>query len=174
LAFATHEAIEMTEREPAGITTAPASEASEPPARPRLPPKWFIRIAWIVHRGIYRLTGGRRGLWKATPEKWGTFRLLTVGRKSGKERMAILGYHEDGPNLVTVAMNGWMEGDPAWWTNLQANPDATVELKGERRNVRARAAVGEERERLWKLFPGNEAFVPHRTTETPVVVLEPR
>jgi F420H(2)-dependent quinone reductase len=99
--------------------------------RPRMPPSWFIRGAWAVHRAIYRWTGGRRGLWRATPEKWGTFRLHTIGRKSGKERIAILGYHEDGPNIVTVAMNGWMEGDPAWWVNLQANPDVTIELKGE-------------------------------------------
>ena len=142
--------------------------------RPTLPPSWFIRIAWAVHRAIFRWTGGRRGLWNATPEKWGTFRMHTIGRKSGKERVAILGYHEDGPNIVTVAMNGWMEGDPAWWTNLKANPDATIELKGRTLKVRARAAEGEERERLFKLFPGNGPFVENRTTETPVVVLEPR
>lgn len=40
------------------------------------------------------MEGGRRGLWRAKPEKWGTFRLHTVGRKSGKERIAVLGYHE--------------------------------------------------------------------------------
>ena len=141
--------------------------------RPTLPPNWFIRIAWAIHRAMFRWTGGRRGLWTATPEKWGTFRLHTVGRSSGKERIAILGYHEDGPNIVTVAMNGWMEGDPAWWLNLQAKPDTTIELKGETRKVHARAAVGEERERLWKLFPDAPAFVAHRKTETAVVVLEP-
>jgi deazaflavin-dependent oxidoreductase (nitroreductase family) len=141
--------------------------------RPSLPPNWFIRTAWAVHRAIFRLTGGRRGLWRATPEKWGTLRLHTVGRTSGKERIAILGYHEDGPNLVTVAMNGWMEGDPAWWLNLQAQSNATIELKGETRKVRARAAVGAERERLWTLFPDATPFVAHRKTETAVVVLEP-
>lgn len=142
--------------------------------RPTLPPSWFIRIAWAVHRAAYRVTGGRRGLWRATPEKWGTFRLHTIGRRSGKERIAILGYHEDGPNIVTVAMNGWMEGDPAWWVNLRAKPEATIELKGQTLEVRARAAAGEERERLLKLFPGNEPFVKHRRTETAIVVLEPR
>ncbi len=141
--------------------------------RPWLPPGWFIRLAWAVHRAIYRLTGGRRGLWKARPEKWGTFRLHTIGRKSGRERIAILGYHEDGPNIVTTAMNGWMEGDPAWWVNLRANPVATIELKGQTRKVRARAAVGEERERLWKLYPDAPPFVASRKTETPIVVLEP-
>ena len=115
-----------------------------------LPPKWFIRIAWAIHRAIYRVTGGRRGLWKPAPGKWGTFRLTTIGRKSGKEREAILGYYEDGPNLVTMAMNGWMAAEPAWWLNLQAQPEATVVLKGESRRVRGRAAVGEERTRLWQ------------------------
>ena len=149
-----------------------ASGTTEP--RPRMPPNWFIHIAWAVHRAAYRWTGGRRGLWRATPEKWGTFRLHTIGRKSGKERIAILGYHEDGRNVVTVAMNGWMEGNPAWWVNLQAYPDATIELKGETIKVRARAAVGEERERLWSLFPNNRPFVDNRKTDTAIVVLEPR
>ena len=56
-------------------------------------------------------------------------RLTTVGRRSGRERVAILGHCEDGPNLVTMAMNGWAEPEPAWWLNLQARPDAIVELK---------------------------------------------
>ena len=142
--------------------------------RPMLPPRWFIRIAWAVHRAMVRWTGGRRGIWTATAEKWGTFRLHTVGRTSGKERIAILGYHDDGPNIVTVAMNGWMEGDPAWWLNLQARPDATIELKSRTLNVHARAAAGEERDRLWTLFPDATPFVSHRKTETAIVVFEPR
>ena len=140
----------------------------------RLPPRWFIRSAWAIHRAMFRLTGGRRGLWRATPERWGTFRLHTVGRKSGKERIAILGYQEDGPNLVTMAMNGWMEAEPAWWLNLQAQPHVTVELKGASRSVRARAAEGEERARLWALFPEADKYAWRRPGETAVVVLEPR
>ena len=92
---------------------------------PRMPPRWFVKSAWVFHRGWYKITGGRRGLWKPRPGKWGTMRLTTVGRKSGQERVAILGYYEDGENLVTMAMNGWGEGAPAWWLNLQANPDVT-------------------------------------------------
>ena len=150
------------------------TEAQPSDTKPRTPPGWFIRLAWAVHRAMYRLTGGRRGLWTATPDKWGTFRLHTVGRKSGRERIAILGYHEDGPNLVTMAMNGWMEGEPAWWVNLQAQPDATVELKGETRRVRARVARPDEQGRLWKLFAGAESYAKHRSTTTSIVVLEPR
>ena len=155
------------------MTAAPAKA-------PRLPPRWFVRAAWIIHRAIHRLTGGRRGLWEAKPGKWGTMRLTTVGRKSGKKRQAILGYFEDGPNVVTLAMNGWASPEPAWWLNLQANPETTIELKGERRAVRGRAAEGEERDLLWNRWgeyakDGEyEAWAALRSGETAVVVLEPR
>ena len=148
----------------------------------RLPPRWFVRTAWVLHRALYGLTGGRLGLWR--PEaggRFGTLRLRTIGRRSGQARVAILGYYEDGPNLVTMAMNGWAAAEPAWWLNLQAHPDATVDLPGGSRAVRARAAVGAERERLWarfRDFPGwgadLDALAARRPTETAVVVLEPR
>ena len=70
---------------------------------PSLPPRWIVRAAWGVHRAIYRLTPGRFGLWPAKPGKWGTMRLHTTGRRSGRTRTAILGYYEDGPNFVTLA-----------------------------------------------------------------------
>lgn len=152
----------------------------ERPARaPRVPPRWFVRIAWMGHRALYRLTGGRRGLWQPRTGRWGTMRLHTVGRTSGKERVAILAYFEDGERLVTMAMNGWGEGHPAWWLNLLAHPDATVDLKGETRAVRGRAAEGDERARLWARWDefGDDdldAYARNRRTETPVVVLEPR
>lgn len=147
---------------------------------PRLPPRWFIRLAWLAHRAMYRLTGGRRGLWTPKPGAWGTMRLLTVGRKTGKERAAILGYYEDGPNLVTMAMNGWGEPEPAWWLNLLARPDVTVELKGGvTRAVRGRAATGDEHDRLWARWRefGNEdldGYATRRPGGTAIVVLEPR
>jgi len=146
---------------------------------PRVPPRWFVRMAWAFHRGYYRVTGGRRGLWKPKPGKWGTMRLTTIGRKSGAERVAILGYFEDGQNLVTMAMNGWGEGAPAWWLNLQANPDVTAETKDGVFAVHGRAAEGEEHDRLWATFgefgdDDLDAYADARATETPVVVLEPR
>ena len=145
---------------------------------PRLPPRWFIRAAWVVHRAIYRFTGGRRGLWRPKPGQYGMLRLTTVGRRSGKERAVILGYYEDGPNLITLAMNGWGAAEPAWWLNLQAHPEAKVDLKDGSRAVRARAAQGEERQRLWDGFrefgDDLDAYAQLRSTETAVVVLEPR
>ena len=105
-------------------------------------------------------------------------RLTTVGRRSGNKRSAILGYFEDGPNLVTLAMNGWADGEPKWWLNLQAHPDATVEIVGESRAVRGRAAVGEERTRLWtrwrEIGADLDEYAKLRSSETAVVVLEPR
>jgi hypothetical protein len=97
--------------------------AAESTRTPKLPPRWFIRIAWAAHRSLYRLTGGRRGLWRPKPNGWGAMRLKTIGRHSGKERVAILGYYEDGPNLVTMAMNGWGAREPAWWLNLRSHPE---------------------------------------------------
>lgn len=149
---------------------------------PRTPPRALVRAFWMIHRAVYRLSGGRLGVWRPkSGTRFGTMRLATVGRRSGQRRIAMLGYFEDGPNLVTVAMNGWGEADPAWWLNLQADPRATVDLPGGRRRVRARAATGEERERLWATiaeYPGwgddIDALAARRSRPTAVVVLEPR
>jgi deazaflavin-dependent oxidoreductase (nitroreductase family) len=160
----------------------PTMTATPPPKSPFLPPRWVIRSAWIGHRAIHRVTGGRRGLARPTDGgRFGMLRLHTVGRRSGKERVAILGYVEDGRNLVTLAMNGWAAPEPAWWLNLQGHPQAVVDLKGETVPVRARAAVGPERGRLWTLLQEHQgygtdlaAYARRRATETAVVVLEPR
>ncbi|MCA1570385.1 MAG: nitroreductase family deazaflavin-dependent oxidoreductase [Chloroflexi bacterium] len=145
---------------------------------PKLPPRWFVRVAWVVHRAIYRVTGGRIGLWRPKTNRWGTMRLTSIGRRTGAERTAILGYYEDGPNLVTMAMNGWADGEPAWWLNLLARPDATIVLADGTRAVRARAAEGDERARLWARWRDMgddvDGYATLRSTETAVVVLEPQ
>jgi deazaflavin-dependent oxidoreductase (nitroreductase family) len=75
-------------------------------------------------------------------------------------------------------MNGWDEGHPAWWLNLEAHPDAVVRLPGQPpRRVHATEVEGEDRERLWQRWaavqPDYDGFAGHRSTETPVIVLEP-
>jgi deazaflavin-dependent oxidoreductase (nitroreductase family) len=100
------------------------SMTAEPKRRARLPPRWFVRAAWVAHRTIYSVTGGRFGLRRSTADRWGMMRLRTVGRRTGEQRTVILGYFEDGPNLVTMVMNGWAEPEPDWWLNLRAEPDA--------------------------------------------------
>ena len=144
-----------------------------------LPPRWFITTFWRVHRRIVRRTRGRRGLWAPRPGKWGALQLTTTGRRSGVPRSVILGYYEDGPNLVSMAMNGWGAAEPAWWLNLQAHPQAVVALAGGvRREVVARRAAGAERERLWQhwreLDENLDSYAARRPRETAVVVLEPR
>ena len=105
-------------------------------------------------------------------------RLVTVGRRTGRARGVIVGYVEDGPNLVTMAMNGWGNSEPAWWLNLQAHPDVSVDLADGPRLVTARAARGEERTRLWaqwrEIDKNLDGYAARRSMETAVVVLEPR
>lgn len=145
----------------------------------RLPPRWFIVAFWHAHRRVVRASRGRKGLWRPRPGKWGALRLTTTGRRSAEPRSVIVGYYEDGPGLVTMAMNGWGAAEPAWWLNLQAHPEAVVELAGgSRLEVVGRAAVGEERERLWQRWreidENLDAYAARRPRGTAVVVLEPR
>ena len=147
-------------------------------SKPFLPPRWFISVAWAVHRAIYRISGGRMGLRPPTSKTYGTLRIHTIGRRTGQPRVAILGYFEDGPNLFTLAMNGWGEPEPAWWLNLQAHPEATIDLPEGQREITARAAVGEERDRLWSAMrerePNLDGYAVRRPKGTAVVVFEPR
>ena len=103
-------------------------------------------------------------------------RLRTVGRRTGEERTAILGYFEDGSNLVTMAMNGWADPEPAWWLNLLAHPDASVDLAGGSRPVRGRAATDDERAGLWARWAvydrDLDAYAARRSRQTQVVILE--
>lgn len=155
---------------------ARAEAAGRRPAR--LPPRWFIVAFWHGHRALLRATGGRIGLWRPKPGGWGTLRLTTTGRRSGTPRQVVLGYFEDGRNLVTMAMNGWGPAEPAWWLNLQDHPDAIAQTRDGARQVRARRARGEERERLWsrlaEIDKNLDDYAARRPTETAVVVLEPR
>lgn len=162
------------------MTTAPEVLETESGSSvpEKLPPSWFVHAAWRVHRALYKISGGRF-LWTTSNKRgWGALHLTTVGRKSGQERTVIVGYLEDGPNLVLAAMNGWDEGHPAWWLNLKAHPDAVVRLAGDRpRHVRATQVTGDERERLWKRWvtvqPDYEQLAGRRSVETPVIVLQP-
>jgi deazaflavin-dependent oxidoreductase (nitroreductase family) len=159
-------------------TEGNAPEVKTRARRAWLPPRWFIVGFWHGHRALLRATGGRFGLWRPKPDGWGTLRLTTTGRRSGQPRQVVVGYIEDGPNLVTMAMNGWGPPEPAWWLNLQEEPIAVVQTRDGNRAVRARRAEGDERERLWSRWAGIDKnldeYAARRPTETAVVVFEPR
>ncbi|HET7122062.1 MAG TPA: nitroreductase family deazaflavin-dependent oxidoreductase [Solirubrobacterales bacterium] len=131
-----------------------------------------------VHTFLYRRTGGRLG--HTIPGVGGKMLLLDhVGAKSGTRRTSPLLYVEDGDDLVIVASKGGFPKHPAWFHNLKANPDTTVQVGSERRPVHARVAKPEERDHLWakavKAYHGYEDYAARsKGREIPLVVLEPR
>jgi F420H(2)-dependent quinone reductase len=111
----------------------PSDDGSAPTIGGDLTPRWEAARrsrGCEQRRSELQLARGRKGLWPPRPGKWGTLRFSTKGRRSGKPWSLILGYYEAGPNLVSMAMNGWGAAEPAWWLNLQADPEAVVELHG--------------------------------------------
>ena len=157
------------------------SPTPDKPGRPaRLPPRWVIRSFWVVHRALFVLTRGRFGLRRQSPKQWGMMRLTTIGRRfrqrAARHRGLLRGRSEPGHH----GHERLGRAEPAWWLNLQANPDTTVELADGPRLVRGRAATPEEKPRLWARwaeYDGEEAlesWAARRPGETAVVILEPR
>lgn len=132
-----------------------------------------------IHVGIYRRSGGRIGGHLPGWPQVGIVLVDHIGAKSGRRRTSPLMYHEDGDAVVVVASKAGQPTNPAWFHNLMANPETTIQIGPEVREVRARVATGEERERLWPEFvdfyPGYEFFREHAGDRTlPIVILEPR
>jgi F420H(2)-dependent quinone reductase len=131
-----------------------------------------------LHTLLYRASGGRVG--HHLPGMSAPMLLLDhVGAKSGKRRTSPLLYIPDGDDVVVVASKGGFPKHPAWYHNLVANPDTTVQVGSERRPVHARVASTEERQRLWpmavKAYHGYEDYQARsKGREIPLVVLEPR
>lgn len=130
-----------------------------------------------LHVRAYRATGGRVG-WRIPGVRGRMLLLDHVGARSGVLRTVPLLYVEDGENLVVVASKGGFPRHPAWYHNLRANPETTVQVGPERRPVRARVARPEERERLWAkavaAYRGYEDYAARTERQIPLVVLEPR
>jgi F420H(2)-dependent quinone reductase len=128
------------------------------------------------HTTIYRLSHGLIG--HRVPGGPPMLLLDHVGARSGVKRTSPLVYGRDGDNLVLIASKGGYPKHPAWFHNLRANPDTTVQVGSRVLNVRARIAEGEERERLWALmagvYSGYEGYRKRTERQIPVVVLAPR
>jgi F420H(2)-dependent quinone reductase len=128
------------------------------------------------HAIVYRATGGRIG--HRFPGAPPTLLLDHVGAKSGNRRTTPLTYVPDDGNVVIVASKGGHPRHPAWFHNLRANPDVTIQVGSERRAVRARVATSEERTRLWPkvvaTYGGYAGYQQRTEREIPLVILEPR
>ena len=136
----------------------------------------LLRRMMGLHTIVYRVTHGVVG--HRVPGGPPMLLLDHVGAKSGVKRTSPLLYLDDGPNLVIIASKGGHPRQPAWFHNLRANPETTVQVGSERRPVRARVATPDERRRLWpravKAY-GNYAHYQRRTgRQIPVIILEPR
>lgn len=134
--------------------------------------RFLIRIISLVHRVLYRATDGFIGASIGAP----MLLLTTVGRKSGRTRTTPLLYLEKGSNWVIVGSNAGDDRHPAWWLNLQANPVATIQIRGARMRVRARKASGQEKSDLWPRFvnlhSGYQTYQQRTKRDIPLVILE--
>jgi deazaflavin-dependent oxidoreductase (nitroreductase family) len=149
------------------------SESSE---KSQLPP-------WIKdHLNRYLATDGEDGyLWDASlgggTGMVPTLLLTTTGRKSGKSLTLPLIFGRSEDDYVVVASKGGAPAHPAWYLNLDANPEVQVQLKADRFKARAHTAQGQERTKLWRMMVGIYAPYEQYQTKTarqiPVVVLRP-
>ena len=135
-----------------------------------------LRRLMGLHTVAYRATRGLIG--HRVPGGPPMLLLDHVGAKSGNKRTSPLVYTEDGDDIVLVASKGGNPKNPAWFYNLKANPETTVQVGSEKRPVRARVATDEERGRLWpkvvETYSGYEGYRKRTDRKIPLVVLERR
>jgi len=137
--------------------------------------RWLLALITVLHRALYRATGGRLG---AGAGRWRFLLLETLGRRSGRRRTTPLLYVEDDDRFIVVASNAGDDRDPAWLLNLRRRDEAVIQVGPRRLCVRAREASDAEGERLWpKLLASYRHYGDYRTRTArriPIVVLEPR
>jgi F420H(2)-dependent quinone reductase len=134
-----------------------------------------LRLTGKLNIPLYRLSGGRLGGRIADAP---VLLLTTTGRKSGQARTVPVVYLDDGERLAVIGSNAGHGRTPAWSLNLQANPEAEIEIGRERRRVRARVADGEERAELWRKhneqYSGFDEYQARTDRDIALFVLEPR
>lgn len=136
----------------------------------------LLRRLMGAHARIYRATGGLIG--HRFPGAPPMLLLDHVGAKSGTRRTTPLVYFHTGRDVVVVASKGGYPKHPAWYHNLRAHPDTTVQIGSERRAVHARVASGDEHVELWpkavQTYGGYRGYQQRTNREIPLVILEPR
>jgi deazaflavin-dependent oxidoreductase (nitroreductase family) len=138
-------------------------------------PAGMLRALGKLNVPLYRLTRGRvLGKVGQAP----VLLLTSTGRRSGQRRTAPVVFLADGERLIVIGSNAGNTNTPAWSLNLQANPEAEVEIGGQRRSVTARVAEGEERAELWRRsneqYNGFAAYEARTPRDIKLFVLEPR
>ena len=136
--------------------------------------RFLIRAMSRAHGGLYRASGGRLvGRVAGMP----VLLLTTTGRRSGKPRTSALTYFRDGADLVVIGSFGGSDVSPAWWLNLQREPQASVLIGVATSRVTARTATAEEHDRLWPLVttthPGYARYQERTARLIPIVMLTP-
>lgn len=136
--------------------------------------RWLLALITKLHRFLYRISNGRIG---ARMGNMDALLLETVGRRSGKPRVAPLLYVPDGSNWIVTASNAGDDRHPAWWLNLQSRPDAQIQVGEAQYKVRARCATSDEAERLWPrlqaAYPYYDDYRERTARDIPIVILEP-
>jgi len=148
------------------------------------PKKWVWRTpSWVPgHIEKYLTDPEAAHLWDASMACGKglvpTLLLTTTGRKSGEPRHSPVLYGKVGDSYAVIASKGGYPTDPAWYVNLQANPEAEIRVASRRMRVRARTAQGEERTRIWnqmrEMYPPFDDYQARaKSLEIPVIVLDP-
>ncbi len=137
------------------------------------PPRWLLRGASIIHRGLYRVSSGKIG---ARVGEVPVLLLTTIGRRSGRRRTTPLGYLEHPSGWAVPAFNGGYDYDPQWWKNLKADAGGVIRIGGSLHPVRGRIATPEEQKeysaRLVAMDPDYQKHQEQITREISMVVLE--
>jgi deazaflavin-dependent oxidoreductase (nitroreductase family) len=140
-------------------------------------PRPVLRAYWALHKAVDRVSGGRLGTVPPSASRLGVLFLTTTGHRTGARRRNGLYFVQDGPAYVVVGSNAGAGVEPAWWRNLQATPEATIQLGGRTTHVRARPATPDERARLWPEFVRRDRSFGEYERATawqiPVVILDP-
>jgi len=140
-------------------------------------PRSVLRAYWAIHKALDRVSGGRLSTARPTARRLGVLFLTTTGHRTGEPRRNGLYFVEDGTAFVVAASNAGSLREPAWWLNLQADPAARIDLRGQSVAVRARRATAAEQARLWPEFVRRDpTFAEYeRAASRPiaVVLLEP-
>ncbi|MFD1933067.1 nitroreductase family deazaflavin-dependent oxidoreductase [Nonomuraea mangrovi] len=129
---------------------------------------------WVAdHIRTYLETDGEKG---HMYQGWPTLLLTTRGRKSGRLRRTALIYGQDADRYLLVASNGGSAAHPAWYLNVMADQDVTLQVKADKFAARARTATAEEKPALWaamtSIFPLYDSYQAKADREIPLVIME--